>query len=95
MRLPASGREYATFPVNVPLTVPLDVSFDGGATWTVLTRPSDDTAQALLAGPTASENPPSTVVLGLGHHRAAIRLNANPEVVIREAGEIFVFDLEA
>jgi hypothetical protein len=95
MRLSASGREYATLPVGGALAdVDLDVSFDGGTTWHRADRPSDSAARVLVAGPTATGNPPGTAVLRMGRNPLAVRLSSSPEVVIREAGTIYVFALD-
>lgn len=91
MRLHRSGREYASFPVNVPASVGLDVSFDRGTVWVRADRPSDSTARVLVAGPDATANPAGTVVLQLGPNDALFRLQASPESVIRSApGTVFV-----
>lgn len=89
MRLPVNGREYAHFAVNVPASVALEVSFDG-LVWTPLARPDDATAAVLVAGPDATDSPPGTVVLTRGSHQAVVRLVALPEIVIRQAGTIYV-----
>ncbi|WNO26020.1 hypothetical protein SEA_WILDWEST_1 [Arthrobacter phage Wildwest] len=90
LHLPASGREYARFPVNVPASTALEASFDG-VTWAAMERPNDSTARILVAGPAATGNPLGTPVLTLGHNAALVRLTSNPEVVIRSAGSIYVY----
>lgn len=92
MKLPASGREYAVFPLpeGVQMDADLTVSFDGGATWHKLSRPDAHTARILVAGPQATENPADTVILPKGTSRALVRLTENHESVIRAAGTIFV-----
>lgn len=90
LHLPASGREYARFPVNVPASTALEVSFDGVA-WAAMERPNDSTARVLVAGPAATGNPTGTPVLTPGHNVALVRLISNPEVVIRSAGSIYVY----
>ncbi len=90
MELAPAGREYAHWDVTgAAVDLALEVSFDVGATWRPLTRTGDD-ATALVAGPSATDNPVGTVVLTLGSNAARIRAADNPEVVIRAAGIITV-----
>lgn len=92
--MPSTGREYATIPVNVPATVPLEVSFDGGLVWHPATRPTDWACRILVAGPNAAPSTTEpTVALHAGYNPVTVRLAGNPELVIREAGTIFVFTL--
>ena len=93
MRLATTAREPAVFPVSAAVEVPLEVSFDGGLTWHPMAR-DDGTATVAVAGPDAEDNPPDAVVLHSGHNPAAIRLTNVPWVVIREAGEVFVYTLK-
>jgi hypothetical protein len=92
VRLPASGREYASWPVNAPASTPLDVSADDGISWHPTERPADNVARVLVAGPSAPSNPPSALVLPLGRNDLLLRLSSTPEVVVRRAGTIVVFD---
>lgn len=95
MQLDMSGREFAHFPLgaNAPAEAALDVSFDHGKTWYPVTRIDASTGRVQVAGPTSTDNPAGTIVLAAGQNPATLRLSANPEVVIRPAGSIFVTTL--
>lgn len=91
MRLPAAGREYATWTVTgLPDGVGLEVSFDTVEGWSALELVTSTTFRALIAGPNATSNPVGTIALPAGRSRATIRATETPEVVIRQAGEIHV-----
>lgn len=93
MRLATTGCEPAVFTVSAAVNVPLEVSFDGGLTWHSMARETG-TATVGVAGPDAVDVPLDAVVLHIGHNPAAVRLTNAPWVVIRPAGEVFVYALE-
>lgn len=88
MKLHTSGREYVKYTVNAPAGAALSISFDDGAVWYPMERPSETTARIMVAGPVATGNPEGTVVLPRGGSSAIIRLTDSPEVVVRDAGII-------
>lgn len=91
MKLDPAGREYATWTISgADDATSLEVTFDGGTTWTALERPTTSTARALVAGPAASGNPVGTVVLPLGRSFAKVRAADSPEAVVRDAGVVDV-----
>lgn len=90
MRIASNGREYAKWAVTAPVSTALDVTFDG-FTWYPLQRPADNEARILVAGPDTQSNPAGTVVLSPGFNSASIRLVSSPEMVVRPAGDIYVF----
>jgi hypothetical protein len=91
VRLSTTGREYASWTITGADTdTALSVSFDKGATWHNLTV-TGSTAKILVAGPTATDNPPGTVVLTTGRNTATIRATDNPEVVVRGGGTVDVY----
>ena len=94
MRLATTACEPATFTVSAAVEVPLDVSFDGGLTWHSMARETG-TATVGVAGPDAADVPPGAIRLHIGHNPAAVRLTNAPWVVIRDAGEVFVYVLSA
>lgn len=87
MKIDRRGQEFASFTVaGVPADAnALEVSFDNGATWTVMDWNADETAvQVLVAGPDMPN--PGGVTLTLGRNVPLIRLVDNPETVIRQTG---------
>lgn len=91
MDIDRTGREWARWPiVAAPPDRQLEVSFDGGATWTPMERVDATTVRVLVAGPAADDNPDGTAVLVLGRNVATVRVTAAPEILVREAGIITV-----
>ncbi|SDG20650.1 hypothetical protein SAMN04487781_4007 [Cellulosimicrobium cellulans] len=89
MDIDHTGREWAHWPiVAAPPDEPLEVSFDGGTTWTQMQRVDATTVRVLVAGPAAEDNPDNTAVLALGRNVATVRVAAAPEILVREAGLI-------
>jgi len=91
MDIDRRGREWARWPDATALPPdPLEVSFDGGTTWTPLQRVDATTVRVLVAGPAAENNPDGTAVLTIGRNVATVRVTAAPEILVREAGVITV-----
>jgi len=92
MDIDRRGREWARWPDATALPPePLEISFDGGTTWTALQRVDATTVRVLVAGPDVeTENPAGTAVLALGRNVATVRAVAAPEILVREAGVIVV-----
>lgn len=89
LTIPRAGREYVIWTVTgAPEGAQLEVSVDDGATWHALTRDGDQ-FRALVAGPSAPDNPPGTVVLtGAGSTTPGLRLRDSSEIVIRASEHI-------
>jgi hypothetical protein len=92
MDIDRTGREWAHWPiVATPPDGQLEVSFDGGTTWTPMQRVDATTVRVLVAGPNAvGEQPAETAILTLGRNVATVRAVAAPEILVREAGIITV-----
>ena len=91
MDIDRRGREWARWPNATALPPdPLEISFDGGTTWTMMQRVDATTVRVLVAGPAAEDNPDDTAVLALGRNVATVRVVAAPEALVREAGLITV-----
>lgn len=91
MDIDRRGREWARWPNATALPPdPLEISFDGGTTWTPMQRVDATTVRVLVAGPAAEDNPDDTAVLALGRNVATVRVTAAPEILVREAGLITV-----
>lgn len=93
MRLASSGREYAKWTIVAPAPATLSASFDSGVTWLTMERPTVSEARILVAGPEAESNPAGTAVLKSGRNSVLIRVADSPELSVRDAGSITVFNV--
>jgi len=93
MQIDIAGREYGTWTVADPTgsITGVDLSIDGGVTWTALAQVGVTTSwRGLIAGPSATSNPGGTVVVPSGRTKTKIRATGLPEIIIRPTGPIDV-----
>lgn len=84
-------RQLLTWTVDVlPEGADLEVSFDGGDSWHLLTSYEDGPGLYVAGSEATGDSPSGTVVLDAGEYAVLIRAVDDPEVTTARAGWVHV-----